>query len=149
MKEFNISATLAYLGTIPFVAGAFLILRGYQHIPFIDDMAFLVKSYGLVIVVFMSGVHWGNYLSDKKCHSINLLLTSNLITLVSWFAFLLAPDAPVLLIYCLGFVILLAIDAKLLSLQVISKDYFRLRLLITCIVVVSLLLIIFKLLKQH
>ncbi|MDW3094674.1 MAG: DUF3429 domain-containing protein [Gammaproteobacteria bacterium] len=139
---------LAYLGVIPFVIGVTLISFGYQQFFLINDLAFMVSSYGLVIVVFMSGIHWGNYLSDEKSHSLNLLIASNLITLISWFAFLLISTELTLLIYCITFSALLYIDAKLLSLQVISKRYFKVRCVVTLIVVISLLLTILNLVMR-
>ena len=138
---------LACLGTIPFVIGAIFTTLGYQQLFFVGDLALMVESYGLIIVVFMSGVHWGHYLSDKNCHSINLLITSNVITLISWFAFLILSVELILIVYCLAFSILLYIDAKLLSIQVINKPYYKLRLIITTIVILSLLIVAFNSIK--
>ncbi|MEM8845061.1 MAG: DUF3429 domain-containing protein, partial [Pseudomonadota bacterium] len=92
------------------------------------------------IVVFMAGVHWGHYLSDSKSHSINLLLFSNTITLLAWFAYLFAPVKLTLFVYCMAFCSLLYIDYKLYLLEVITKSYLKLRVMVTSIVVASLLL---------
>lgn len=138
---------LAYMGTLPFVAGAVLISLGIEQLFFINDMTAMVNSYGLIIVVFMSGIHWGNYISDNKCNSINLLLTSNVITLISWFAFLFTPAEGALIIYCIAFLTLLYIDSRLLLLKVITHHYYKLRFSITSIVIISLLWILFSLIN--
>lgn len=145
MKSNYLASWLAYLGAIPFVIGAFLIFLGYERVLFINDVVRVVNSYGLIIVVFMAGIHWGNYLSDNRCNSINLLLLSNIITLFSWFSFLFMPAKLSVIVYCLAFSCLLYLDSKLLSLNVISVTYFKLRLVITSIVIASLLLVSFSL----
>ena len=147
MKENNLTTQLAYLGTIPFIFGALCIALGYKQLLFINDIVQMVNSYGLVIVVFMAGIHWGNYLSDDRCRSINLLLLSNIVTLLSWFAFLLMPTKFAVLVYCLAFSFLLFVDSKLLSNDVISSSYFKLRLIITSIVILCLLLVSYNLFK--
>ncbi|MFK8027355.1 MAG: DUF3429 domain-containing protein [Gammaproteobacteria bacterium] len=138
----NLTIWLAYLGTIPFILSAVLVLQDNEGLMSTSNLTHVLNSYALIIVVFMAGVHWGCYLSDEKSHSISLLLISNVITLIAWFAFLLTPFIITLLIYCLAFVVLLFIDSKLLSLDVISKEYFKLRLTITSIVIMSLLLVV-------
>ncbi len=148
MNESKLYAWLAYFGATPFLLGAVMISLGYRQILFVGDLVFFVNSYGLVIVVFMSGIHWGHYLSYKKTHSINLLLTSNFITLIAWFAFLLTSTIFAILTYCISFSLLLLIDAKLVSCNVISKHYFRIRCIVTCIVIMSLLLTMFSLLLK-
>ena len=142
-------AWLAYMGTIPFVSGAMLSLFGYQQVFFSNDMISIVNSYGLAIVIFMSGIHWGNYISDSRCNSINLLITSISITLLAWLVFLLTPVYLTLSFYCICFLSLLLIDTRLVNLQVISRSYFKLRLIVTSVVIISLLLIVFSVMREY
>ena len=140
MNEIRLYTWLAYFGAFPFVACSLLILLGFRDVNFIGDLVTVINSYGLVIVVFMSGIHWGNYFSEKQINTPNLLLTSNIIAIFSWFAFLLLPPTLTLLVYCVSFSVLLVIDRKLLSNSVISNDYYVTRCFVTGVVVISLLL---------
>lgn len=148
MIETRLYAWLAYLGAIPFLIAAIMISFGYPRLIFVGDLVYLVNSYGLVIVVFMSGIHWGQYLSNENAQELNLLLTSNFITLVAWFAFLLTTTILALVAYCISFSFLLAIDSKLASRRIISRHYFITRCIVTCIVLFSLLLTIFSLILR-
>lgn len=146
--EIKLYNWLAYFGAMPFVACALLILVGFRDVNLIGDLVSVVNSYGLVIVVFMSGIHWGNYFSEKQINTINLLVTSNIIAILSWLAFLIFPATFTLLFYCVSFSILLLIDRKLLSNSVISKDYYEMRCVVTSIVVISLSLTFVKLISM-
>ncbi len=145
MNQVKQYTLLAYLGTLPFILSAALILFGIEELILLGDLVFVANSYALVIVVFMSGVHWGNYFSDKKSNIINLLLTSNIITVIAWLAFLLTPSPFVLIFYCVAFLFLLLIDIKLFSHNIITKHYLITRYVVTSIVITSLLLIVFNL----
>ena len=140
MQESKLFAWLAYLGTIPFIVGAILISLGHPSFFVINDPVSFVSSYGLIIVVFMSGIHWGQYISVEVSHLINLLISSNIITLLTWFAYLFASVQVALISYCLSFFVLLLIDAKLKSVAVITANYFRTRLIVTTIVIISLVI---------
>jgi len=145
MNQIKLYTWLAYLGTFPFVLSATLISLDIQKLIILGDLVFVANSYALVIVVFMSGIHWGNYLSDKQSSTINLLLTSNAITIFSWLAFLTLPLPFVFVFYCIAFFLLLLIDMKLFSHNVITKHYLVTRCMVTCIVITSLLLIVVSL----
>lgn len=141
MKKMKLYTWLAYMGATPFIVSAVLILSGIQNVILLGDLVFVVNSYALVIVVFMSGIHWGNYFSYKQPRTINLLLTSNIITVLSWLSFLILPISFVFVFYCIAFILLLLIDMKLFSFNIITKNYLVTRCIVTSIVITSLLLI--------
>jgi hypothetical protein len=142
MNQIKMYTWLAYLGALPFMLCAVMVKLGFNNLILLGDVIYAVNSYALVIVVFMSGIHWGTYLSSNQCNSINLLLTSNTITIFSWLVFLTTPTPIVLVFYCVVFLLLLLIDMKLFSYNIISKKYFITRCVVTSIVITSLLIIV-------
>lgn len=66
--DIKIKNVLAYLGVIPFLSLSIFILNEYK---FNDGILISsIKSYGLVILSFLSGVYWGQHLSLKEKFSI-------------------------------------------------------------------------------
>lgn len=142
VRHTNLYAALAIAGTIPFIAGALLPLLGYSVLPPVGAADKLVASYGLAIVCFLSGAHWGSYLQGRSVDSINLFVTSNVILLAAWFAYIAASMKIALGMLIVSLLILLYIDRRLASGGVITAHYFRIRTAATLIAVVSLLVVI-------
>jgi hypothetical protein len=82
----NLNHFLAYLGCLPFIITAIFFSAKLQFMSatFFEN---IIKSYGLAIISFMSGVNWGQYLTFKQKPKLNLFLISNIITLLCWFSF--------------------------------------------------------------
>jgi hypothetical protein len=133
---------LALAGTIPFIAGALLPLLGYDSLPYLGPLDRLIASYGLAIVCFLAGTHWGAYLSGSSTDSLNLFVVSNAIFLAVWFAYVAAGVKLAIGIQIFAFLSLLFIDFRLRTGDAISAAYFRVRTGATLIAVVSLLLVI-------
>ena len=142
MNDIRLYSWLAYLGAVPFVIPSMLILLGYREVAIVGDLVYLLTSYGLVIVVFMSGIHWGNYLIKKPANGVNLFLTSNIIAISAWLSFLFFPVVYTLLFYSVAFALLLSLDYYLQTYNLLNKDYFKLRVIVTGIVIFSLLVTI-------
>lgn len=138
----NLYAALAIAGTIPFIAGALLPLLGYPSLPLVGPTDQLVVSYGLAIVCFLTGAHWGIYLLGRSVGSINLFITSNAILLAAWFAYIGTGVKVAIGMLVIALLILLYIDRRLASGGVISAHYFHIRTVATLIATVSLLLVI-------
>ena len=130
---------LAYSGALPFVFCAALMALGHRHIALAGELPTIINTYSLVIIVFMSGIYWGLYFNGQIYQKIYLLIISNIITILSWFAFLFIGMPIVLLFYSVMFLILLIIDYKLLEESVITQNYFKTRMTVTAIVIASLL----------
>jgi hypothetical protein len=145
MQALPLTARLALLGALPFVISSLLLALDINSLPLLGSVANLLSSYTLVIAVFMCGVHWGQYLQQPEEHSLNLLLISNILTVLLWFIWLLSPLHIFLAVALTVFVILLMIDMRLRLLNVISKSYFRTRMLVTGIVCLFLILAIYSL----
>ena len=62
-----IPTVLGYLGTLPFLLAVMLLSMSIYHLPMIGSVQRMVSVYGLVILVFMAGAHWGQaiVLKDK------------------------------------------------------------------------------------
>ena len=85
---------------------------------------------------------WGNYLLARDGAPLNLFLTSNVIFLFVWFAYVGASLAWAIIAQLLAFLVLLAIDYRLKAGSIVSGDYFSVRLVATTIAIVSLLIIL-------
>jgi hypothetical protein len=142
MQDTRIYTALALAGTLPFIAGALLPLLGHDSLPYLGPTDQLVASYGLAIVSFIAGAHWGTYLAGHGAESRNLFIISNAIFLAVWFAYIGAGVKFAIGIQIIAFLTLLFIDLGLKTSGAISAAYFRVRSTATLIAVVSLLLVI-------
>ena len=142
MTDSKLFAALAYSGALPFIACAVLPWLGMPTLPVIGDCKYVSATYGVAIASFMAGIHWGTFLYRADELPVNLLVTSNVITLGVWFAFLLAPINASLAANLVAFAALLVIDYKLAGAGLISDAYLKLRRNVTSIVIASLALTI-------
>lgn len=133
---------LTLAGAIPFALPALLYLFGISQLPLLGALQPVVGSYGLVILSFMAGVHWGQVIHKPRWHL--LLIISNVITLSGWFAFLTGSTTLLWCVLVLGFVALLLVDRRLLAAGMITPAYWRLRMVVTIIVVTALLIFLLR-----
>lgn len=144
MKKDNIDVTqlpyaiLIYGGALPFIIGAILIVFGVETIFLLGDIKQAFSAYGLLIVSFIAGTHWGQQVASKDEMTINLFVTSNIIAIAVWLSYVMAPFTLFVILLMLYFAILLAIDYVLFSNLEISKSYFVARNIITIIVCIAL-----------
>ena len=73
---------------------------------------------------------------------MNLLLTSNAITVAVWLAFILTPVAVSIAVIAAALVLLLAVDFRLARAGLLTADYLRTRRNVTLIVLTMLMLTI-------
>ena len=142
MQDRKLYTLLTLAGTLPFIICALLPLLGIDSIPPLGNLHTLASSYGLAIICFLSGAHWGTYLSGQFRGSLNLFAVSNVIFLAVWFAFIGANLAWAISIQAIAFLLLLVIDYRLREGGTISAHYFRIRGVATVIAVVALLIIL-------
>lgn len=140
---------LTYLGALPFVVSAVFLALGVHVVPVLGlDVYVLLASYGTVIVSYMSGVHWGqsvglgihNTAAGSRFVHAALPIVSNIVTLVAWFSLLLAGARLHLAVLVIAFISLLLIDGYLAKRNMISRPYFKMRVLVTAIVAISLVI---------
>ena len=142
MKSSALYTGLAFAGATPFLICALLPLIGIDAIAPLGRLDTLVSSYGLAIICFLAGAHWSTYLLREADIQINLLISSNVVFLVVWIAFVAAGLTWVIASQLVAFVALLLIDYRLLRIRVISASYFRVRGIATALAVLSLFLIL-------
>ena len=80
----KMAALLICAGAIPFILLTALVAYNIEFNYFEPEVA--LKSYALAIGSFVCGSHWGIYLVRKS--PINLLVTSNICTLIFWGVFI-------------------------------------------------------------
>jgi Protein of unknown function (DUF3429) len=143
MQNFSLLRTLPYAGALPFLAGALAkfssTLPTIIYLTLFVDVTHLVLSYGLMIVSFMAGVHWGQYLSGAR-PQINLLLSSNAVALAAWAAYILMQPFYVCFVFAGLIALLYLIDTKLH----LDVQYLQTRRNVSILVCGSLLLLAFN-----
>jgi hypothetical protein len=140
MKPETIMRILAFAGAIPFFLGALGAARAAPvGVLGIGADLFLV-AYGAVILSFLAGIHWGQFVAQTPGVGVALLLSSNVVAILAWLAVLLEQSqlAVALLLLVVGFVCQLWIDWRLLGVNAIPAAYFRLRGQVTAIVLACL-----------
>ena len=142
MESRKLYPVLTYAGALPFVACALMPLFGMETLWNLGSYVHIAAAYGLAIVCFLCGAHWGTYLYNRAAAPDNLFATSNVIVVACWFAFLMAAQAITLFVLILAFLCLLFIDYRLLRAGLLTEYYFRMRTIATVIAVASLAVII-------
>ena len=132
---------LTSLGAIPFIFCALLIIFGVNQAFFIDDIRIALNIYGLVVLSFLAGAHWGMQLTINNNVSIYLAILSNIVAVSAWLSYLLFPIKFWLIVLAVGFLILLFIDYCLLQLKLIDVSYLKLRFIVTFLVCSLLILV--------
>tara|TARA_B110000908_G_C10202957_1_gene426236 strand:- start:183 stop:647 length:465 start_codon:yes stop_codon:yes gene_type:complete len=130
MNNMFLGKILAFLGILPFLLSLALKLTGTSFYGITPQWLFL--SYAVVIASFISGIHWGIFLT-QTC-SRNLFIESNITTLIAWFALLINHKWS-LILTLLCFIYLLFIDHALFNSENIPQWYWELRKKITAIVI--------------
>jgi len=131
---------LALAGTLPFIFCTALLMAGVEALPVIGQIERVLSAYGLVIAGFMAGSHWGQHLHLNNRWCLYLPVFSNLVTVLLWMCFILFDFDGFLVALVLSFLTLLLIDNRLLKAEIISAEYFRIRSVVTLIVITSLLI---------
>ena len=142
MESRKLYPLLTYAGVLPFVGCALMPFIGLQELWNLGSYDQIASAYGLAIVCFLCGAHWGTYLYHRVNAPDNLYVTSNVIVVACWFAFLIAAKAITLFVLILALLCLLVIDYRLLKAGIITDYYFRMRSIATIIAVVALAIII-------
>lgn len=129
---------LTYAGILPFLflgLATVLKLSG-------PDYGLALRGYGVVITSFLCGIHWAAHLFFANQCRRNLLVISNVITLIAYTSLLIYQKNIAFLIQSIGFVVLLWIDYELLTQSIIPRWYFSLRCYATAAVVFLLLTVV-------
>lgn len=133
---------LTMAGVTPFLACALLPLMGVEALEPVGPLDRIAALYGLAIVSFLAGIHWATQIYELHKSSFNLLLASNVVFLLTWFAFVVGNLDIALAAQVLALLVLLGVDRWLYGSGLISKHYLKVRFVATALAVISLLVII-------
>jgi hypothetical protein len=141
----RIAAALTYAGVLPFLCCALLLLfapamglGGFRQLALQA-----LTTYAAVIVSFLGGIQWGVALATNEQQpqtARSLWLLSVVPSLLAW-AMLFLPNGSsrvIVAIFLVGFV--WVVDALLHLQQVIPSWFFRLRSIVSAVVLISLIL---------
>lgn len=142
MESRRLYPVLTYAGLLPFIGCALLPFAGIRELRGLGSVDFIAATYGLAIVCFLCGAHWGTSLYNRTAAPDNLLVTSNVIVVACWIAFLAGAPAVTLFALILAFLSLLFIDYRLLKAGLLTDYYFRMRATATGVGVIALAIII-------
>jgi hypothetical protein len=140
----RVATILTYAGTVPFLACAAILLFG-QHMGLGSLRQFAgqaITTYAAVIVSFLGGIQWGVALATHEQQpqtAKSLFLLSVVPSLLAW-AMLFLPNGSsrvIVAIFLVGFV--WVIDALLHLQQVLPTWFFRLRSIVSAVVMASLI----------
>lgn len=126
---------LTYMGIIPFWITVAAIFLGFGQ----ENAACVLKSYGAVIVSFISGIHWAVGMKDNQRQTAWLLTTSNIIALAAWVSLLIHSITVTLLTQSFCLISLLIIDNKLFEMRCIDFWFIHLRRRATLLVLASII----------
>lgn len=141
----RLAALLSFAGTIPFIVAAFVLLFGQAlGLGMYRPLAFdAITNYAAVIVSFLGGIQWGIGIASHEQQpqtARSLFLLSVVPSLLAWaMLFLPASDSRIIVaLFLVGFVWI--IDALLHLQKVIPAWFFKLRSMVSAVVMVSLTL---------
>ena len=132
---------LIYAGTIPFILCSICFSAGIKSIYLLGSVDKILSAYGLVILSFLSGSHWGQHLYiNRRIWGCTLPVLSNIIAVLLCFSFLVLSFKELVAIFVAAFIILLIIDHRLFQMHLISDHYFQTRCFVSVIVIISLII---------
>ena len=129
---------LPYLGTLPFIISILLIISNITTLQPLGEVVHIVSVYGLIIAVFMSGIHWGQHLHINQRWIMPLTISSNTSAMILWVAYITLAPLYLFVLLIIHFIYMLLIDYQLYKHQVIPISYYRTRFNVTTIVALSL-----------
>ena len=139
----RVAAALMYVGTLPFIACALVLLFG-NAVGLGALRAFTtqaITTYAAVIVAFLGGIQWGIAVvthEQQPQTAKSLFLLSVVPSLLGWAMLFLPSNSSrvIVAIFLVGFV--WVVDALLHLQQVIPTWFFRLRSVVSAVVLAAL-----------
>ena len=134
--SFLIARCLGYGGAIPFVGLSLAILFSTDT-P--SDARQWLFGYGVVILSFLGGLHWGRIAAQTEQPPQPLwLVYSTLPSLIGWFAWMMPASVGIGMLAG-GFILCAIVDLQLVRKGVFASWMSELRLMLSAIALLSLL----------
>lgn len=142
----RLQTLLTWLGFIPFIFFAAMFLFGDWDSLITPGYALVSYAiYAAVILSFMAGTHWGMALTAQLEDARATLLWSNVIAVMAWIGIAMQFKVYGFLLVCSGFLLQLWRDRQFFQAGHIDSAYYRLRLTMTCCVVLTIIPVILRL----
>ena len=128
---------LGYAGALPFIGLA--IAHRLDISVGVAENSFLLYAYGIVILSFLGGMHWGRVASDSDSQIPSALWLCIAVcpSLIGWFS--LFFDMPVAITMLIGgFIAFAIIDLRLVAAGIFASWMYELRLVLSLIACASL-----------
>lgn len=136
MSDQALARALTFAGALPFLAAVAAV--AFAPVWASSAVWQAVLAYAVVIASFVSGIHWGLFVYRDRAMPLNLFITSNICALAAWAA-LLVPSLPGALALLIAvFAALFVIDHALWRAGAHAGWFYRLRAIITGIVLAAL-----------
>ncbi len=121
---------LGHAGLIPFVGLAIVAVTGWA------PAQSILVNYAALILSFLGGSIW--MLAMQKQLHWSIAIISNLVMLLAWVVLVLFPANIALLALAILFSSLITFENQIMKVHY-SEEYFRLRLILTIVAVISLM----------
>ena len=121
---------LGHAGLIPFVGLAIVAVTGWA------PAQSILVNYAALILSFLGGSIW--MLAMQKQLHWSIAIISNLVMLLTWVVLVLFPANIALLALAILFSSLITFENQIMKVHY-SEEYFRLRLILTIVAVISLM----------
>ncbi len=140
MNDRLLARALTFAGALPFLAAIAALLVASPLAAAHVWQA--VLAYGAVIASFVSGIHWGLFVYRDRALPLNLFISSNLCALAAWAALLVPSRAVALVLLIAAFATLFAIDHMLYAAKAHAHWFYKLRAIITLVVIAALCMLL-------
>lgn len=153
MHQKPLYTSLLIAGCLPFMLAALAPYFGIVSMPILGNLQNAAAYYGLAIVSLMAGVHWGISLmldSAPQMRKKNplckktMMWASNTFVLIPWLILCAAGvGTPFYFSLSVSFMLILITDYRLMDRGILPEHYYRIRFIITSIIVTCLISLAF------
>jgi len=144
LNQKQLATTLVVVGTGPFIIFTGAIAGAPIPPAFANPPpALMLHVYGIVVGCFIAGLHWGIHFCKRTSDSIYLY--SSFVALLLWCSMLAAGSVIGLALVLLGFILLWLEEYRLSVQRVTTAWFWKLRTMVTAVVVLCLATSIFML----
>lgn len=125
---------LTLAGALPL----WLCLAGVVAAPALLDWHHLALSYAAIILSFLCGMQWAVAWQPVPASRVNLLITSNAVTLLGWLSLALPQPRAAYVLLALCYLLVLQLDRRVVGAASMPAWFLRTRMYATALVVLAL-----------
>ena len=125
---------LTLLGALPF----WLCVAGALAAPALLDWHRVALSYAAIILSFLCGMQWAVAWQPASVPRVNLLITSNAVTLLGWLSLALPQPHAAYALLALCYLLVLRLDRRVVGAPSMPAWFLRTRTQATVLVVLAL-----------